>query len=51
MGKTQEGVRPMMIEENFKALEMRGDELVLLDQRLLPCEEKDLSEILQARPR
>ena len=41
MGKTQEGVRLMMIEENFKALEMREDELVLLDQRLLPCEEKE----------
>ena len=41
MGKTQEGVRLMIIEENFKALEMREDELVLLDQRLLPCEEKE----------
>lgn len=30
-----------MIEEDFKALEMRGDELVLLDQRLLPTEVKD----------
>lgn len=30
-----------MIEEDFKALEMRGDELVLLDQRLLPTEVED----------
>lgn len=30
-----------MFEEDFKALEMRGDELVLLDQRLLPTEVED----------
>ena len=30
-----------MIEEDFKALEMRGDELVLLDQRLLPTVVED----------
>lgn len=31
----------MMMEEDFKALEMRGDELVLLDQRLLPTVVED----------
>ena len=30
-----------MMEEDFKALEMRGDELVLLDQRLLPTVVED----------
>lgn len=32
-----------MVMEDFKALEMKGEELVLLDQRLLPNEEKTVS--------
>ena len=31
----------MQLQETFKALEMKGEELVLIDQRLLPTCEQD----------